>query len=77
MNNQSELLTLDDIKPYIQHLVSHSVNKVKKVEILNHMWLPLSRFYYKYFYPKSLYYILSRIWSVATLNRQMRIVVSK
>lgn len=48
---------------------------VNKVEIIQHHWLPLSRFYYKYI-PKPIYYTLSSIWSAVMLNRQIRIVTT-
>ncbi len=47
--------------------------KINSINILSFMWLPLSRYYYRYI-PKPLYYFMSRIWSEVILSRQIRIV---
>lgn len=55
------------------NLFLHSGYKIKEVKILTHAWIPFSQIFFKIL-PKNIYYLLCRIWSIVTLNRQIRIV---
>lgn len=50
--------------------------KVKKVEMLTYAWFPLSRITFKIL-PKFIYYFLCKVWSIITLNRQIRIIATR
>jgi SAM-dependent methyltransferase len=50
--------------------------RIKKIEIISTAFVPLSRYYYDYI-PKPLYALMSRMWSMLTLSRQMVIVATK
>lgn len=49
---------------------------IERIDILTHAWLPFSKYFYRIL-PKFLYFFFCRIWSFITLNRQIRIIVSK
>ena len=46
-----------------------------QVQIISRAWLPLSRFYYQYI-PRSVYNILSWIWSNLIFSRQIRVIAT-
>jgi SAM-dependent methyltransferase len=58
------------------NLFSTAGYKIKEVKIITHAWIPFSDFFYPLL-PKFIYFLLCKIWSALTLNRQIRIIVSK
>jgi len=57
------------------NLFSHCGYKIKRIEILTHAWLPLSKYSYPLL-PRFLYHKLCVVWSILTRNRQIRIIAT-
>jgi len=60
----------------LSNMFSHAGYKIKEVKIITHAWIPFSQFFYPLL-PTFIYFLLCRIWSASTLNRQIRIIVTK
>jgi len=57
------------------NLFAHCGYEVKEITMTPYLWLPLSRYYYRYF-PKFLYYTLCRSWGALLKNRELRITAT-
>ena len=57
------------------NLFNRSEYKIIEIKVIPYLWLPLSRFYYK-FIPKPIYFFLCKLWGSITRIREIKIVAT-